>query len=93
MEALKPQLKHNRIESRRLSRRKWQAALLSVLAFLPLPFVLPEEFYGRMVIAWVAAMMTAVGFFEVKSVLLFRRDVRERKARGMPLGPLDEERD
>lgn len=81
-----PQLEHNRRESRRLIRRKRQFAVASIVAVLPVALLVPDDYVVAGVMGLFVLTMIAIGYFEIRRVLVFRRDVRQRKSGGNTKG-------
>jgi hypothetical protein len=78
-----PQLEHNRAEYTALNRKKWRALLLLLALAIPmvvLAMIFPE-YVWHIVIALFVAMNAALGWFEVKMTMVFRRDLREQRER------------
>ncbi|MDH5761280.1 MAG: hypothetical protein OEZ65_17080 [Gemmatimonadota bacterium] len=81
-----PQLRHNREEFDRLLRRKRQVLVASIpLASLPLaiPVMLrtSPEVVVHALIGYYAVVFSIFGYLEIRRVMVFRRDLRERRER------------
>ncbi len=81
MEMLEPQLRHNRVRSDRLLRRKRQVLPLVIVLGPILVLLVPEDSRGAMVVALLAAAGGAFGYIEMRGILIFRQDLRERRER------------
>ena len=80
MEILAPHLPHNREESSRLRRRKWQStAGLVVLGTVLVP-ALPNAIFEEVAVIWLIASLAIIGYFDLQRHKVFRRDVRERQS-------------
>jgi hypothetical protein len=79
-ERLEPQLRHNRKESEELGRRKRQLLIAMVFLAFPLTLIVPRGPAGLALGILIGLTAAAVLFIEVKRVLVFRRDLRERRS-------------
>ena len=79
MNALEPQLEHNRIEEARLVRRKRKLLLLLIVGAPPVLFIVPQDSAPTAWVVLLIAFAMGVGYIEFRRFQLFRRDVRERR--------------
>jgi hypothetical protein len=78
--SLEPQLDHNRVEYDRLGRRKWHVAGVALGVVVILPLALPMELVLDLWIPLFIVILVIIGSLEAKRTLVFRRDLRERRA-------------
>ena len=76
---LEPQLQHNREQYDRLLRRKRQLLVIAVLSVFPITLLVPDDAWIPAWIGLVILVGCAFAFLEIRRVLIFRRDLRERR--------------
>lgn len=82
---LDPQLDHYRKQSDRLLRiKRWVLAAVALLAF-PLVMILPPAMTGTAIIGLLVVAFASFCILEVRRVMIFRLDVKERGAPRMDL--------
>lgn len=77
-DTLDPQLEHNRVEFDHFLKRKRQVAVVFVLALVPMMIFVPSYAIPTTFLVLFGAAVVAMGYYEWKRVVVFRRDVRER---------------
>ena len=79
-----PQLDHNREAARRLIHAKRAVAVVAFLAVFPVALLAPADYLVQCVVGLLVLAIIAFGYLDLKRVLIFRRDVRERLGRDRP---------
>jgi uncharacterized membrane-anchored protein len=79
MNNLEPQLEHNRKEYDQLNRNKLWVCVAAVTATFPLAILLPKEPLVVVISIMLGSVMIAIVYFEVRRVMVYRRDLRERQ--------------
>lgn len=83
MEALEPQLPHNRAEFDQLLRRKRRWLAIGIISTLPLALILafwiPEQYHVFVVASGFGVLAIAFAYFEFRRFQVFRRDLREQE--------------
>lgn len=88
-DTLKPHLEPNRKEWELLGRRQWQVFGIALVSAVPLAIIVPPSYHQAALIVLLASSFAAFSYLEIRRVLIFRRDIRERKKLGLPIGPVD----